>query len=224
MNKNIAGLLIITTLALTIERNNAMHHYTDEITWFKAQLSNSMLSTKLTTIRLIIADVDGALTDNMLYQQENGAEIKGYSVQDGFGITHALKAGLQVAIVTGKSSPIIQERARKLGIPEELCRLGMDKDKKAAVQEIQKILGITKEETVIFGDDVLDIGARSEAAVFACPLNALFYVRSGADLVVPRTGGDGAFRMLLDLILFLQNKHFATEIIKQALESHEKTL
>ena len=96
--------------------------------------------------------------------------------------------------------------------------MGDCKDKIQYVHKMQKFVEASKEETVHFGDDVLDLYVKPEVGLFACPNNSLFYVKHNAEIIIPRNGGHGAFRMLLDLILYAQEKHFAQQYIQDALK------
>ncbi len=171
----------------------------------------------LQNIKLIITDVDGCLTDANIYLPDGGEPVKGFSVQDGYATKHALDVGLQIAFLSGKNSSATTTRAAKLGIPEQLCAVGICENKIAQVHRMQEFAGASKEETLFFGDDVLDIEVKEAVGTFACPQNALFYVHHASDLHVPKRGGQGAFRLLLDLVLYAQQKHFAQSLIDAAL-------
>ena len=181
--------------------------------WFAKHKDN----TSLKNITLIITDVDGCLTDANIYMPDGGEPIKGFSVQDGYATKHAMDAGLQIAFLSGKNSSATTTRASKLGIPDELCAVGICENKIAQVRRMQEFAGATKEQTLFFGDDVLDIEVKEAVGVFASPQNALFYVHHASDLHVPKRGGRGAFRLLLDLVLYTQHKHFAQSLIDAAL-------
>ncbi len=188
-----------------------------EIKWFKEAVNNQLLVNKLKKIKLIISDVDGSLTDNLLYPHENTEETKGFSTQDGFAITQAIQLGLQIALLSGKNGKILQARADTLGIPKANQFWGVNNNKIEYVQKLQKNLNTTKEETLYFGDDTLDIEVKDAISLFVCPLNAIFYIKPLSDIIIPKTGGYGAFRMLLDLTLYVQKKHFKQSLIDNAL-------
>ena len=191
----------------------------NEKQWFKECLQNTKLIESLKKIKLIITDVDGCLTDGSVSYSSYTEITKSFSVQDGFVMSKCNKPNMpHLAIITGRTDIAMTKRAQKLGIPQELYHQGEDQDKSHAVTAIQKHLHVTSEETLYFGDDYLDLAVNHTANIFSCPMNALFYVQRKAEITVPRRGGDGAFRLLLDLLLYVQNKHFAKQFIKDALQ------
>ncbi len=193
----------------------------NDCTWFKNVCGNSALVAKLKSIKLIISDVDGTLTDAGIYVDGAGEGGRVFSVQDGYCIAFAQQTGLRIGFMSGKNNPSLLERGRKLGIPEDLL-VGGELDKPSAIGIIQKKYGLHPEETLIIGDDQLDVMVKhaKKAALFITPSNAPFYIQAQADAVVPRHGGDSAFRLLLDVILYLNKAHFAQEVI-QNLVNHD---
>lgn len=193
-------------------------HQNNDLEWFKEIFKNDVFIEKLKKIKLILSDVDGCLTNTNNHILDSGEEAKNYSVQDGFATPRTILAGINIALITGKRNKNLVVRAKQLNIPNDMIFLGVSKDKIKTAQKIQEKLKLTKEETLFFGDDILDIEAKPAAGVFVCPDNALFYIKPQADLILPKSGGHGAFRLLLDLVLYVQQKHFAQELIKKALE------
>jgi 3-deoxy-D-manno-octulosonate 8-phosphate phosphatase (KDO 8-P phosphatase) len=122
-----------------------------------------------------------------------------------------------IAFVTGRSDAAATRRAKVLRVPDKLYYKGIDKNKAATVQKIQTDLKVSQEETLFFGDDILDLQAKNAAGIFACPANGLFYIKAAADIISPKPGGNGALRAILDLVLYIQEKHLAQEAIKKAL-------
>jgi len=201
-------------------QGKSMNTFSDQA-WFESCLNNQALLQRLKKIKLIVSDIDGSLTDGSLfYFPDIDQELKAFSVLDGYATAHAIKAGLHIALLTGKTGSILKQRAQRLGISDDLCLLGKSKDKIVHVQDLQKKCNVSKEETLLFGDDILDVEALDAVDLFVAPQSTLFYVRNVADLVVPLNAGYGAFRLLLDLILYVQKKHFAQETIEKALKKH----
>jgi 3-deoxy-D-manno-octulosonate 8-phosphate phosphatase (KDO 8-P phosphatase) len=188
--------------------------------WFKECLKNKVLIAKLKKIKLVISDVDGSLTDTKILVTEK--EIgKSFSIQDGFATNKAVKnTNLLIAFLSGRKDKATIIRAKMLEIPEDLCFTGEDVnvDKKIKIQLMQKNRKIKPEETLLFGDDFLDVDAKSAVGTFVCPQNTPFYFQDLADVIVPLHGGDSAFRLLLDLILYVQKTHFAHKYIDAALK------
>lgn len=187
--------------------------------WFLSCLHNTTLIKQLKKISLIITDVDGCLTNGTAQYSGDDEIAKSFSIQDGFMMTKCNKPGMpHLAFITGRTDAAATKRAKKLGVPDELYYQGVCTDKSHAVAELQTKRGVTKEETLFFGDDVLDLQVQSNVGLFASPTNALFYVQSYSNIIVPRRGGNGALRLLLDLLLYVQQKHLAQAFIEKALQ------
>ena len=191
-----------------------------DIRWFKNCLANPSLVQKLQNIKLIVCDVDGSLTNAGIYVTSDGEGGRIFSVQDGYVVRPLLKAGVTLSLMSGKDNASTFQRARMLGIPEELCIVGI-LDKPPATKHLQERLNITRAQTVIFGDDFLDARVKQEnlVSMFVCLNNAPFYIQAYADMVIPRGGGEGAFRLFADLVLYVQQKHFAFDLIAATLHS-----
>jgi 3-deoxy-manno-octulosonate cytidylyltransferase (CMP-KDO synthetase) len=189
-----------------------------DIAWFKECLNNKQLVSALKNIQLIISDVDGALTDAHVYVSPEGEGGRMFSTQDGFIVKYVQNTHIKLGLMSGKDNASTMQRAKKLGIPEEYCAVGLE-SKIAAVQHVQNKLNIDHTHTLMYGDDYLDANIKLQnlAAIYACPSNAPFYIQSIANVVIPRNGGDNAFRLLMDLLLYLNNKHFAQDLITKSL-------
>lgn len=152
-------------------------------------------------VRLLALDVDGLLTDGRLYFQADGIEIKAFHTQDGQGIKLLRQAGLEVALITGRSSPMVTQRALALGIEHVLQ--GRD-DKVDALGELCRHLGLGWEQTAYAGDDLPDLAAIKRASLGISVPNAPDYIRSHSDWVTQRSGGHGAVREMCDALLLAQ--------------------
>lgn len=187
---------------------------TAEKSWFNDTLTNT---SQLKNIKLLICDVDGCLTDGRKYTGEGNTPNdsgKSFHFLDGLGIKYAQANNIKIALVSGDDSLATRTRAAKLGIPEDLCRLVHWSEKAEAIRIIQATYEVDPEQTVIIGDDIPDLLVRDIAALFVCPSDALFYIQDNADLVLPRPGGHGAVRLLIDVILMAQGNHPYEEYIK----------
>lgn len=149
-------------------------------------------------LRLLALDVDGVLTDGRIVYGNDGEELKAFSIKDGLGIKLAQRAGLQVAIITGRSSGIVARRAAELGI--DLVVQGRE-DKLVALQELCASLGITPGECAYMGDDLPDLAAIRAAGLGLTVSDAAAPVLEAADWVSARAGGEGAVREACELIL-----------------------
>lgn len=152
----------------------------------------------LCDVELIITDVDGVLTDGSLYFGATGEELKCFNARDGLGFLLARKAGLTIAVASGRDSPPLQARLRELGV--ELVESASN-DKKAACMEIMRKTGIGPVKTLFMGDDLPDLAAFDICGFRAAPADANSAVKSAADIVTAAKGGRGAFRELVDAIL-----------------------
>ncbi len=156
------------------------------------------LKDRLRSVRLLLLDVDGVLTDGGLYFANGGDEWKRFDVKDGAGIYMARKLGLEVGLITGKTSDIVTRRAEELGMA--LVRQGA-MDKVPAFTELVEEAGCTAAETAYVGDEVLDLPVMARVGVSACPADAHALVKRHADVVLSAPGGRGAVREFVDLLL-----------------------
>ncbi len=186
--------------------------------WFQSCLSNQDLLNKLKNIKLIVSDVDGALTNAWVYYDQAGEGGRSFSTVDGYIVKPALTAGLLIALLSGKNNPSTIARGKHLGIPDELLIAGTG-DKRVNIKNLLQKQNILAHQTLIFGDDFLDAQVKldNQDIIYACPTNTPFYLQHVADLIVPRAGGHNAFRLLLDAILYAQGKHIAQTVIETAL-------
>ena len=154
----------------------------------------------LEQIVLLVTDVDGVMTDGRILVTDQG-ETKAFSVRDGLGIKLMQKAGVEVAILSGRASVPLMERARELGIKHvKTGRL----DKQTALEEIMQAAGVHAGQVAYIGDDLPDIAPLQMAAAAFCPQDAAAEVCAVADLVVPIDGGRGVVRHVAEVILKAQ--------------------
>jgi len=156
--------------------------------------------SKLEPIRLLILDVDGVLTDGSLYYSANGEEMKAFNVHDGLGIRLLMECGIQVGIITGRSSAAVTARCAELGVKDELTFLG-SKDKNADLDRMLLILGIADHQMAAMGDDLPDLSMLRRAGFALCPADAAPEVAAACDLVCGKDGGRGAVREAAELLL-----------------------
>ncbi len=149
-------------------------------------------------IKLLIMDVDGVLTGGQIILDNNGTEYKAFHVRDGHGIKMAMRAGITVAIITGRESKVVAVRARELGIDEVHQK---SYDKLATYTELVSRLGVRDEEAAFIGDDIVDIPVMKRVGLAVAVADAEEYVKQGAHAVTERRGGDGAVREVVDYVL-----------------------
>lgn len=149
-------------------------------------------------IRLLAMDIDGTLTDGRIWIGPQGEITKSFSVRDGFGLTLLRKAGIELVIITGRRSAIVEQRALELGIPHVYQGVA---DKLATLRELGKQLGIGLHEMAFMGDDWPDLGAMHACALPAAPADAVAEVRAAARWVAHAKAGKGAMREFADFLL-----------------------
>jgi len=149
-------------------------------------------------IKLIVSDVDGVWTDGAILYLGEQREIKAFNVRDGLAAKLAQKAGLIVALVTSRSSPALQRRARELGIVE--LHQGAA-DKLEETERLAQRLAISFDEILYAGDDLPDLAPMARAAISAAPADAAPEVRAAATWKLEANGGRGAFRELVERLL-----------------------
>ena len=168
----------------------------------KQELSTESLTASLQKIKLLALDVDGVLTDGSIYISPAGEVFKGFNAKDGMGISCALRSGLQIAVITGRQSPIVERRCEELGIT--LLQQGV-KDKRLALQQMAQKLGLVREEIANMGDDLNDIPAFKASGLNLVPADAAIEVMAVADIITKASGGRGAVREAITMILAAQD-------------------
>jgi 3-deoxy-D-manno-octulosonate 8-phosphate phosphatase (KDO 8-P phosphatase) len=149
-------------------------------------------------IRLIVSDVDGVWTDGRIVYSGDDREIKNFNVRDGLAVKLAQKVGLTVALITSRSSPALQRRARELGI-EELHQGAANK-----LEETERVaakLGLTLDQLLYIGDDLPDLAPMCRSAISAAPADAAAEVLAVATWKLATNGGRGAFREMVERLL-----------------------
>ena len=156
------------------------------------------LGARARRIRMVLLDVDGVLTDGGLYYTAEGHEFKRFHAHDGYGIVRGREAGLTFGIISGRTTPIVDARARVLRIDEVIQ--GME-DKVTAMRQIQQRRGLADDEFAFIGDDLFDVPLLRTVGLSAAPRNALPAVKRAVHYVTKLGGGEGAVREFIDLIL-----------------------
>jgi 3-deoxy-D-manno-octulosonate 8-phosphate phosphatase (KDO 8-P phosphatase) len=160
---------------------------------------------KLEPIRLVVLDVDGVLTDGSLFYSGDGEEYKRFSVRDGLAIRLLLRAGIQVAVVSGRPSVAVLARCSELGVRSELIVTGSS-DKPAELDRMEELLQLGDSNIAAMGDDLPDLPLLARAGFAACPTDAAPEVIAACDLVCGAEGGRGAVRELAEVVLKAQGR------------------
>lgn len=156
------------------------------------------LRERLAPIKMILLDVDGVLTDGGVIYTGSDSESKRFDIQDGMGIRMAVMAGLRVGILTGRASPMVERRARELSIDPVKQGYHVKIEGWNEILESEKLAG---SEIAYIGDDVQDLPVLWRAGFSGAPANAVDAVKSEVDYVCRRSGGQGAVREFIDLLL-----------------------
>ena len=156
------------------------------------------MDDKLKTIQMLLLDVDGVMTDGGIIYDGNGLETKVFNVKDGHGIKMLQRAGIQVGIITGRTSAVVDVRARELGI--DLLYQGALR-KLECYEDVKRRTGLADHQIAYVGDDVIDVPVMRRVGFAAAPCDALDEAKQVADYVTAQAGGRGAVREVCDLLL-----------------------
>lgn len=154
-------------------------------------------------IKLVAFDIDGVMTDGGLHYTDDGHELKTFNVQDGLGIKLLQRAGIEVAIITGRTSGVVARRAADLGIAHVHQGVG---DKHAVVERLLSQLNLHWHELAFMGDDLIDLRAMAHCGLAIAPANARPLVRERVHAVTEAGGGRGAVREAVEFILDAQDR------------------
>ena len=171
-------------------------------------LNTDQLLERAKQIRVLTVDIDGVITDGSLYYHQTGEYLKAFYVRDGLGIKLLQKAGLQVAIISGRNSPLVYSRAQDLGIDPAAVFLSVA-DKASALDTLCQSLNINPEQMAFMGDDWIDLPVLSRVGLAACVFDAHDEVKSRVHWISAYPGGRGAVRELCELILKAQQSYAA---------------
>lgn len=158
------------------------------------------IRSRLEPIRLLVLDVDGVLTDGTLYYSASGEEMKPFNVHDGLGIRLLIDCGIEVGVITGRSSAAVSTRCGELGLNDDRVFLG-SKDKGADLDRMLEALGLRDDQMAAMGDDLPDLPMLGRAGFAFCPSDAAPEVIAACDHICGRNGGSGAVREAAEILL-----------------------
>ena len=154
-------------------------------------------------IRLVIFDVDGVLTDGSLYLGDDGQEYKAFNSLDGHGMVMLRDAGVEIGIITGRTSEVVRLRMESLGIAHVYQG---QRDKRPAYEDLKARLGLADAQIAYVGDDVVDLPVMTRVGLAIAVQDAHPFARRHAHWTTPNRGGHGAARDVCELILEGQGK------------------
>lgn len=171
------------------------------------------LRERAAAIEMLVLDVDGVLTDGRLYYDQHGNEMKAFCTRDGLGIKALQHFGITLALITGRQSQIVANRAAELGIKH--VHQGRD-DKLNALRELMSETGMDERTICYAGDDWIDLPVLERVRLSVAPADAAPLVRERVHWVTPAGGGQGAVREICDFILAAKGleERLHKEIIK----------
>ena len=149
-------------------------------------------------IKMLIMDVDGTLTDGIVYIGDHGELCKGFYVRDGIGILNLIRAGITPVILTSRESDIVLHRCKELGIDLTFQNV---KDKRVKLLEIEREMDIKSEDIAYIADDINDLEAMKLAGIRGCPADAVPEVKKISEYISKFNGGRGAVRAFIEYIL-----------------------
>lgn len=161
-------------------------------------LSDAEFGRRAKNLRWLLCDVDGVLTDGRLLYGPQGEELKSFDVKDGLGLKLAQRAGLKVGLLSSRNSPALAQRAVELGIDAMVTG---HEDKGAAFEGFLAAQEISADEVAYIGDDLPDLPVLRRCGLAFAPADAVPEVQAAVDQILPRPGGRGAVREMVERIL-----------------------
>lgn len=167
--------------------------------WYQAIKPD--IKSKAKEIKLLICDIDGVFSDGSVILGNSGEEMKAFNTKDGFGIKALMNAGVEVAVITGRKSALLEKRMKGLGVQH--IYQGME-DKILGYTELLKNLNLTHQQVAYIGDDVPDVPVMKLVSLAVSVNDGHPFVKSIANMVTTNDGGRGAVRELTDFIIMMQ--------------------
>lgn len=164
-------------------------------------LASAAVLQRAAAVRLLVLDVDGVLTDGRLYFGADGQEFKAFHIRDGLGIKLLERAGVAVAVITGRRSAAVERRMRELGIAH--LYQGVD-DKLAVFADLLARLQFTAQQTAYVGDDLVDLPVMRQVGLAVAVGDADPFLCRHAHWQTTSPGGQGAVREVCELLLAAQ--------------------
>ena len=162
-----------------------------------------MILREFQRIKVVVLDVDGVLTDGRVLVTESGEQLRMFHVRDGYAMQEAIKARIQIWVISGGQSIGVEKRLRGLGI--EHIFLGVA-DKKNLLQELMRNFDVDADVVMYVGDDMPDLDAMQLVGLPACPSDAAEEIKAISRYMSPGKGGAGAVRDILEKVLKIQGK------------------
>jgi 3-deoxy-D-manno-octulosonate 8-phosphate phosphatase (KDO 8-P phosphatase) len=162
---------------------------------------NAQVRGRIEKVKMLGLDVDGVMTDGRLYYHDDGTETKAFDVRDGHGIKMLQHAGIEVFLISGRSSPLVEKRAADLGISEVTQGV---RDKVPILEGLLSEKGLQADQVAFMGDDVVDLPVMTRVGLAVAVADGSEYLLDTAHYVTLASGGRGAVREVVELILAVQ--------------------
>ncbi len=159
---------------------------------------SEQVANRFQQTQLLICDIDGVFSDGRIYLGNQGEELKAFHTRDGFGIKAIINAGIQVAVITGRKSKIVETRMTSLGIQH--IYQGQE-DKTQAFEQLCNTLNLTHQQVAYIGDDVPDLSVMEKVGLAIAVADAHPLILNLADYTTKNKGGFGAVREACDIFL-----------------------
>lgn len=156
------------------------------------------VAQRAAAIKLLVLDIDGVLTDGRVIYDSKGEEIKRFDVRDGHGLKLLMRAGVEVAWLSGRISEVNRKRAAELGVSELAEKTLI---KLPVFKEMVAKRGLEFSQVAFMGDDLIDLPPMRAAGLALAPADAIIEVRQIAHWISNRPGGRGAVRAACELLL-----------------------
>lgn len=162
------------------------------------------LLEKFRQVKVFAFDIDGVLTDGMVYVMDTGEQVRRMSIKDGFALQLAIKKGYRVVVISGSFSQPVADRLAKLGVTDTYMRIHNKLD---CLQQYLSTNGLISEEVLFMGDDIPDLETMQKCGLPACPSDAVGEIRQASLYVSGFKGGEGCVRDVIEKVLKL-NSHW----------------
>ncbi len=160
------------------------------------------LRERMARIEMLVLDVDGVLTDGRIIYADDGREIKAFHVRDGAALRFWIDAGKQVAIISGRNSPIVAKRAAEFGITRIVQGAG---SKLPALKSLCADANLRPDQVSVVGDDLPDLPLLRNCGLGIAVADACPELRAAADWITQLPGGQGAVREVIERLMQVQN-------------------
>ena len=163
----------------------------------------SAINYDLTKIQSFIFDVDGVLSRQTVPHAEDGQPLRTTNVRDGYAIHHAIRSGLDVAVITGGRSEIVKKRLEALGVKHIYLKAY---NKTEQLEDYMKITGFKPEEIIYVGDDMIDYLVMKQVGLPIAPADACPEIKAISKYISPVIGGEGVARDVIEQVMKVQGK------------------